>query len=315
MSLSFKTRDRHGYSVKFSPYIHNRLACSSSQYYGIAGSGTLFILDIIVDKLKLVQVFNWKQGLFDVTWSENNENIVLTASGDGTIQIWHLQQPQGPIKVLKEHSKEVNSIDWSQTRTDQLLLSGSWDGTIKLWDIFQDRSLSTYTSHENIVYSVNWSPRLPFIFASASGDQTIRIWDRRKTADANMVISAHQCEVLSCDWSKYDENIIISGGVDGVVKCWDLRKPNHFISQLNGHQYAVRKIKTSPFNAKIIATCSYDFTVRFWDILENKLLKTVEHHTEFVYGIDWNLHTPGQIADCSWDELIKVYSPLSGLSS
>ena len=37
MAITFKTKDRHGYSVKFSPYIPTRFACSTSQYYGIAG--------------------------------------------------------------------------------------------------------------------------------------------------------------------------------------------------------------------------------------------------------------------------------------
>lgn len=37
MNLSLQTKGRHGYSVEFSPFFPTKLACASSQYYGIAG--------------------------------------------------------------------------------------------------------------------------------------------------------------------------------------------------------------------------------------------------------------------------------------
>lgn len=58
------------------------------------GSGSLIIIDLAPDGVRLVQSFDWKDGLFDVTWAENNENILITAGGDGSIQIWDIAQPQ-----------------------------------------------------------------------------------------------------------------------------------------------------------------------------------------------------------------------------
>ena len=37
MALSLLTKDRHGYSVAFSPYYGNKLAVATSQHFGIAG--------------------------------------------------------------------------------------------------------------------------------------------------------------------------------------------------------------------------------------------------------------------------------------
>lgn len=34
---AFRLPGRHGYAVEFSPYLPGRLACATSQYYGIAG--------------------------------------------------------------------------------------------------------------------------------------------------------------------------------------------------------------------------------------------------------------------------------------
>ncbi|CAH1798363.1 unnamed protein product [Owenia fusiformis] len=312
MNLSFRTEARHGYAVEYSPFFPQRLATATSQHFGIAGCGTLIVLDITPKGLVLARALDWNDGLFDVTWSENNENILVTGSGDGSIQVWDIAQPKpAPIQVYKEHSKEVYSVDWSVTRNTNLLLSGSWDGQIKLWDIHQPKSLNTFQGHEHLVYSAIWSPHITGCFASASGDRTLRVWDVKKPYMAQVTIPAHDSEILTCDWSKYDQHLMITGAVDCSIRGWDLRQPKQHVFELKGHQYAVRRAKCSPFVASQIASCSYDFTVRLWDFKQPHPIETIEHHTEFICGLDWNLHIPGQIADCSWDEQVRVYSPQS----
>ncbi|XP_077977192.1 peroxisomal targeting signal 2 receptor-like [Glandiceps talaboti] len=316
MLASFRTQARHGYAVEFSPYLPNRLACATSQHYGIAGCGTLFVLDTSPDgRLHPIRSYDWNDGLFDVTWSENNEHLAVTGSGDGSIQFWDISQPKGPIKVLKEHSKEVYGVDWSQTRDQNLILSASWDRTIKLWDPLGHQSLSTFSGHDHVVYSAIWSPHLPGCFASVSGDQTLRVWNIKRPQMPSISIAGVNAEILTCDWCKYDQNILVAGTVDSRIFGWDLRNPRQPIFVLPGHEFAIRRLKCSPHSSSIIASCSYDFTVRLWDWNSpQKLLETVQHHTEFVCGVDFNMHVPGQIVDCSWDEKVMMYTPRSLIS-
>uniref|UniRef100_A0A2K5CIB8 Peroxisomal targeting signal 2 receptor n=2 Tax=Aotus nancymaae TaxID=37293 RepID=A0A2K5CIB8_AOTNA len=300
---------RHGYAAEFSPYLPGRLACAAAQHYGIAGCGTLLILDPNESGLRLFRSFDWSDGLFDVTWSENNEHVLVTCSGDGSLQLWDTAKAAGPLQVYKEHTQEVYSVDWSQTRGEQLVVSGSWDQTVKLWDPTVGKSLCTFRGHENVIYSTIWSPHIPGCFASASGDQTLRIWDV-KAAGVRIVIPAHQAEILSCDWCKYNENLLVTGAVDCSLRGWDLRNVRQPVFELLGHTYAIRRVKFSPFHASVLASCSYDFTVRFWNFSKpDPLLETVEHHTEFTCGLDFSLQSPTQVADCSWDETIKIYDP------
>ncbi|XP_007944504.2 peroxisomal biogenesis factor 7 [Orycteropus afer afer] len=275
----------------------------------IFSCGTLLVLDQIESELRLFRSFDWNDGLFDVTWSENNEHVLVTCSGDGSLQLWDTAKATGPLQVYKEHIQEVYSVDWSQTRGEQLVVSGSWDQTVKLWDPTVGKSLCTFRGHENVIYSTIWSPHIPGCFASASGDQTLRIWDM-KTAGVRIVIPAHQAEILSCDWCKYNENLLVTGAVDCSLRGWDLRNVRQPVFELLGHTYAIRRVKFSPFHASVLASCSYDFTVRFWNFSKpDPLLETVEHHTEFTCGLDLSLHSPTQVADCAWDETIKVYDP------
>ena len=49
------------------------------------------------------------------------------------------------------------------------------------------------------------------------------------------------------------------------------------------------------------------FFFRIWDTsLQSRAVETLEHHTEFVCGLDFNLHIPGQVMD-GWHSL-SVYS-------
>ena len=43
------------------------------------------------------------------------------------------------------------------------------------------------------------------MICSKIGDQTLRIWDSKKSYMAQMVIPAHNSEIITCDWSKYDQ--------------------------------------------------------------------------------------------------------------
>ncbi|XP_066555806.1 peroxisomal biogenesis factor 7 isoform X1 [Amia ocellicauda] len=309
VTRTFKSSSRHGYAVETSPYFPSRLACATSQYYGIAGCGTLLVLEQHEAGISLMRSFDWNDSLFDVTWSETNEHLLVTGSGDGSLQIWDSANTQGPLRVLKEHTQEVYSVDWSQARGETLVVSGSWDHTAKVWDPESGKSVCTFQGHEGVIYSTVWSPHVPGCFASASGDSTLRIWDL-KSGRSRLIIPAHQAEILTCDWCKYDQNMIVTGAVDCSLKVWDLRNIRQPTSDLMGHSYAIRRVKFSPFLPTVLASCSYDFTVRFWDFSKpESLLETVEHHTEFVCGLDFNLHIPNQVVDCAWDETIKIYTP------
>lgn len=93
---TFITENRHGYSVKFSPNQPNILAIATSQYYGFKGGGTLFLVTYNVKKCtmtKKCEMF-WEDGLFDVVWSRTVESLLVTGSGDGSVQMWNYKYPE-----------------------------------------------------------------------------------------------------------------------------------------------------------------------------------------------------------------------------
>jgi len=45
--------------------------------------------------------------------------------------------------------------------------------------------------------------------------------------------------------------------------------------------------------------------------VSNSSLEILDHHTENVYGVDWNFHKKNEISSCSWDGTVQVLIPES----
>ncbi|XP_055700842.1 peroxisomal targeting signal 2 receptor [Phlebotomus papatasi] len=312
---TYLTPNRHGYSVRFSRFNADRLAVATSQFFGLAGGGTLFILELTPDGgIQEVQSFQWSDGLFDVVWSET-PSAVITASGDGGLQLWNADaeaRSATPQSCYCEHRKEVYSVDWSRTRQEQLMLSASWDCTIKLWDPHRSASISTYLGHSELVYSAMFSCHIPNTFASVGGDGYLKVWNTLGHQRPTAMVKAHDAEVLSCDWARYEQNLLATGGSDGLIRGFDLRNFSVPLFELQGCEYAVRRIRFSPFSPNIVAAVSYDSTTRIWDFQRTpEAIETIRHHSEFNYGLDWNALRCNQLADCGWDSLVHVFTPRS----
>eukprot|EP00127_Corallochytrium_limacisporum_P003837 Clim_evm51s153 gene=Clim_evmTU51s153 len=311
----FRTQAFHGYSVEWSPYFPGRLAVGSAQHYGIAGNGRLSILRDGMNPGEAItpeRSFDTQEGIYEVAWAENTENLVVCATGDGSLVLFDCSNPSPqPLRIYKEHTRDAYAVDWNLVAKNSFV-SGSWDQTVKLWDPHRPQSLATFQGHDHVVYAVEWHPHQPNMFGSCSADRTLRIWDAGAAGKPATVLPVHDYEVLTFDWCKYDGNLVVTGSVDKSVRVWDIRRPLNPLFIFPGHQFAVRKVKFSPHDKNRILSCSYDMTVRLWNMgAPNGQAQegVYDHHTEFVVGIDFDLHRRGVVADCSFDETVQIYSP------
>lgn len=297
------TAPLHGYQVIFSPYSPSKIAFAGSYNYGIAGRGALVLYEEVRGHAEFREVnsYGWSDGLFDVTWSEVNEAILVAASGDGSVIVVDQGIPGKPAAVLRGHTAEVSSVQWSVVRQEQVVLSASWDGSVRVWDPQALSCIATFGGHVGNVYAACWSPHLPHTFASVASDETLRIWDSTHPPNSKMQLHAHSGEILTCDWSKYDQNLLFTGGVDRTIRCWDLRQPSLPVATLSGHTQAVRRLKCDPFHGSVLASASYDFSVRVWDVGKpvSPLVETIAHHTEFTFGLDFSSLEAGKVCGAS----------------
>jgi peroxin-7 len=299
--LEFRTRGYNPYAVKYSPYVDSRIAVAASANFGIVGNGRMYALGLSPRGIEVEATFDTNDALYDLAWSEINENQLVVACGDGSIKLFDVSVGDFPVMNFHEHKREAYSVSWSPITKDAFV-SSSWDGTVKIWSPARNHSLKTLPVG-NCVYGTAFSPTNPAIISAVSSDSHIRIFDLRTPVSAKYHLTtmipvhgaqqqqlppgaaggipdqpmphapgpippggARPSEVLTHDWNKYRDGVIATGGVDGALRTFDLRNPTGGpLSVMLGHRYAVRRLAWSPHSADMLLSGSYDMTVRLWN--------------------------------------------------
>lgn len=288
--------------------------------------------------------FDTQDAIYDVAWSEQHENQILAAGGDGTVKLFDVTVPQFPVAQWHEHGREVYAVHWSLVGKD-VFLSSSWDGSVKIFNPARDTSIAALPTH-SCTYSAQFSPHEPGLVSAASSDSMLRLFDLRQRASANnhlvMALPVHAppkalpgvaphkaappTENLTHDWNKYRSTVLAVGGVDRLIRTFDIRNPNAGpVAVLPGHDYAVRRVTWSPHLSDVLLSASYDMTCRVWtdgtavgvgghdqgDPMAfggGRELGRMNAHSEFAMGVDWCLFgAEGWCASTAWDERVLVW--------
>uniref|UniRef100_A0A8R7V8L7 Uncharacterized protein n=1 Tax=Triticum urartu TaxID=4572 RepID=A0A8R7V8L7_TRIUA len=96
---------------------------------------------------------------------------------------------------------------------------------IRLWDWDQDwNCIHTFEEHTNDIYELKFNPEDTNSFASASHDNTVKVWslDSHKS---KYTLSGHSDWVYRVDFFKRDgQQYLITGSCDNTAKIWDMQK-------------------------------------------------------------------------------------------
>jgi WD40 repeat protein len=114
-----------------------------------------------------------------------------------------------------------------------------------------------------LVYGVAFSPD-DTTLASASADNTIRLWDVVHRRALGPPLTGHTGLVYGVAFSP-DGKTLASGGGDNTIRLWDVASGQPLGPPLTGHTDRVLSVAFSP-DGKMLASGSADNTVRLWDV-------------------------------------------------
>jgi ribosome assembly protein RRB1 len=236
-----------------------------------------------------------------------------------------------PIANLKMHRSEGYAVAWSTLISTGRVLSGDNDGKIFSSSLTEGKWVADtrpFTGHKSSVEDLEWSPNERNVFASASSDGTIKVWDiRSKSRKPAVDVKISNTDVNVLSWSKLTNHLLASGADDGEWAVWDLRqwKPSsassnqlkpESVASFTFHKEQITSVEWHPTDDSIVAVAAGDNTLTLWDLaveLDDEESRDTAgvadvppqllfvHYMENVKECHWHPQIPGTIMGTGGD--------------
>lgn len=160
--------------------------------------------------------------------------------------------------------------------TQPYLLTCGDDTLIKLWNWEQNFTCQReFKNHTHYVMQVVFNPKDTGVFASASLDGTVRVWEVSLLAP-KFTLRGHEAGVYCVDYYYgKEESYLVSGGDDGLIKIWDFHNRT-CIRTLKLHTQSVTAVCCLP-RQSLLLTTSEDGIVGFWITRTYQLKSSVSY--------------------------------------
>ncbi len=142
--------------------------------FTLSGDGELGVLDR--NDFSLIKKLQLGTGKLRAVAVNKLESIVAIGAADGSIYTFSLPEV-APLKHWQAHQPgfSVNALCFSPD--ENYLLSGSRDAHMNVYDVKNNFELvKSIPAHNYAIYAIAYHPSLN-IFATASRDKTIKLWD------------------------------------------------------------------------------------------------------------------------------------------
>jgi WD40 repeat protein len=264
-----------------------------------------------------------------------HSGLIATGSYDSTIRIWDVEE----YRCVKIFKIKETTIFCLLEFIPNFILFGTNKNNIGLWDSNSEDNRQSYIFSGHQLWVNSLVKCDDNCFASASNDQTIKIWNYYnkncirtieahedcilcliKLINGNLCSGSADLMIKIWDWNngsclytlvghqnwiqcliQLEDGQIVSGSVDKTIKFW--KKYENIKTIENAHENSVRTL--CQINANYIASGSFDNKIKIWNLNNLKCHQILSGHKSNVTGvIQLNKNN---LVSCSTDYTIKIW--------
>ncbi|KAF6328407.1 hypothetical protein mRhiFer1_018302 [Rhinolophus ferrumequinum] len=126
--------------------------------------------------------------------------------------------------TFSPHGGPVYSVSCSPFHRN-LFLSAGTDGHVHLYSMLQAQPLTSLQLSHKYLFAVRWSPVRPLVFAAASGEGDVQLFDLQKSSQKPTVLikqTQDESPVYCLEFNCQQTQLLAAGDAKGTVKVWQL---------------------------------------------------------------------------------------------
>jgi len=143
-------------------------------------------------------------------------NHIAVASGDASLHLFRLSNREWLQPLDSQHDGRIKCVSYSPG--GDLLVIGNYDGRISVYDVRTYTLRRVLTGHRNTVLVTQCHPGHHTILASASADNTVRIWDLEQKESEQATITLLRVSHAAF----HPDGQLLAIAADDTVYFWDL---------------------------------------------------------------------------------------------
>lgn len=205
--------------------------------------------------------------------SEDTSNPDMIATSGDYLRLWEIHDDHIELKSLlngnksSEFNSAITSFDWADFDTRRVATS-SVDTTCTIWDIESEAVDTQLVAHDKEVFDISWGGFN--VFASVSGDGSVRVFDLRDKERSTIIYEnpIPETPLLRVEWNKADPRFMATVGMDSnKIVIVDIRFPTTPLMELCRHKGSVNAISWAPLMGKQLCSAGDDSRALIWEVV------------------------------------------------
>lgn len=208
----------------------------------------------------------------DVRWHPSMDNIFASSTSNGSVIIWNINRDKPKYAQGIVHVYRSFVFIWVER---------------------------VFTEHQRAVNRVDWHPADVHLFASASQDGSVKLWDRRARSSSSATFRPKSESIRDIRFNPFYHSKFALAFENGIVQVWDSRKPLQPELKFTAHKGLVLALDWRPSKSMVLATGSRDRSIKIWHLADTKQPEHIVQTIASVGRIQWRNGFPDQIGSAA----------------